>query len=378
MTVSGPFPAAGSPAADFPLPAEVRRRFGTLSFSKTLAPETMPVRQILVRAPNWLGDAVMSLPVLAGLRRLFPGAALTVLAARRVAPLFASLPGVAETVTYPVGRGKWQVLWQLRGRFDLALALPNSLESALGLFLVGVPIRVGYNADARRPLLNVVVSGRRQLAGLHTVYYYLALLQAFGEVASGRGPALYLRDREIEAAAQVLAEARLPGYGPWVGLSPGAAYGLAKRWPPERFGALGAALQQEFGARLVLLGAPEERPMADQVKAHLPEPVLDLVGRTDLRQALGVLSRLQLLVTNDSGLMHAAAALKVPLVAIFGSTDPVATGPFTAQATVLHHPLPCSPCFRRTCDLGHNYACLTAVEVAEALGAARRWLREGS
>jgi heptosyltransferase II len=367
----------GSPA-EFPLPGEVRRKFGALSFSKTPAPDSLAVRQILVRSPNWLGDAVMSLPVLSGLQRLFPGAGLTVLAARRVAPLFAALPGVVETVTYPVGRGKWQVLWQLRGRFDLALALPNSLESALGLFLVGVPTRVGYNTDARRLLLNVAVSGRRQLAGLHTVYYYLALLQAFREVASYRPPALSLRDREIEAAAQVLAEAQLPGYGPWVGLSPGAAYGPAKRWPPERFGALGAALQQEFRARLVLLGGPDERPVADEVKAHLPGPVLDLVGHTDLRQALGVLSRLKLLITNDSGLMHAAAALRVPLVAIFGSTDPVATGPFTAQATVLHHPLPCSPCFRRTCDLGNHYACLTAIEVAEALGAARRWLREGT
>jgi heptosyltransferase-2 len=364
-----------SPVAEFPLPAEVRQKFSTLKLSRTFSPAA-GVRSILVRSPNWVGDAVMSLPVLSGLRRRFPGAGITVLAARRVAPLFASMPGVVETVNYPVGRGKWQVLWQLRGRFDLALALPNSLESALGLFLVGVPTRVGYNSDARRLLLNLAVSGRRQLAGLHQVYYYLALLQAFGELESFRHPALYLREWEIADAAQTLAEAKLPGYGPWVGLSPGAAYGLAKRWPPERFAALGAALHEEFGARLVLLGGPEERPVADTVKANLPGPVLDLVGRTNLRQALGVLSRLRLLVTNDSGLMHAAAALRVPLVAIFGSTDPAATCPFTDRATVLHHPQPCSPCLRRTCDLGFNYACLTAIEVPEALGAARRWLKE--
>ena len=129
-----------------------------------------------------------------------------------------------------------------------------------------------------------------------------------------------------------------------------------------------------FGARLVLLGGREEGPVANLVKEHLDLPVLNLVGQTDLRQALGVLSRLKLLVTNDSGLMHAAAALQVPLVALFGSTDPLATGPFTGRAAVLSHPLPCSPCFKRTCDLG--YACLTAISVAEALAAARPWLLE--
>jgi heptosyltransferase-2 len=361
---------------EFPLPSEVRQKFEGLKLSRKFIPDPGAVRRILVRTPNWVGDAVMSLPVLAGLARLFPGAQITVLAARRVAPLFACQPEVAAVVRYPVGRGKWQVLWQLRGQFDLALALPNSLESALGLWLVGVPVRVGYNTDARRPFLNVPVSGRRHLAGLHTVYYYLGLLQACGEVAAFTPPSLFLAEEEISAAAQFLAESNLPGRGPWVGLSPGAAYGPAKRWPPARFGALGRALQRDGDARLVLLGGPEERPVAETVKEHLEQPVLDLVGRTDLRQALGVLSRLQLLITNDSGLMHAAAALGVPLVAIFGSTDPQATGPFTDRATVLRHPLPCSPCFRRTCDPGYQYACLTRIEVAEGLGAARRWLKE--
>ncbi len=179
----------------------------------------------------------------------------------------------------------------------------------------------------------------------------------------------------MAVAAQLLADAA-PGSGPWVGLSPGAAYGPAKRWPPEHFAALGRELIKEFGARLVLLGGREEAPVAQQVKESLGLPVLNLVGKTDLRQALAVLSRLKLLITNDSGLMHAAAALRVPLVALFGSTDPTATGPFTDQATILRHPLPCSPCLQRTCDLG--YACLTAIKVEEALAAARPWLVENS
>ncbi|MGO8762900.1 MAG: lipopolysaccharide heptosyltransferase II [Desulfobaccales bacterium] len=361
---------------DLPLPPEVRQRFQQLKVSHRFARDPEVVRRILVRAPNWVGDAVMSLPVLAGLKRLFPLAEITVLAAPRVAPLFAAQPGVTEIIRYPSDQGKWQVLWELRGRFDVGLALPNSMESALGLWLMGVPTRVGYNTDARRLFLKEAVSGHQALAGLHTVFYLLGLLKALGGVATFTPPALYVEPEEEAVGAHLLAEADLPGHGPWVGLSPGAAYGPAKRWPAARFAALGRELQREFGARLVLLGGSEERPVADEVKEQLQTPVADLVGRTSLRQALGVLSQLKLLVTNDSGLMHAAAALSVPLVALFGSTDPGATGPFTSRATVIRHPLPCSPCFKRTCEEG--YACLTAISVDEVAVAARTWLKDGA
>jgi tetraacyldisaccharide 4'-kinase/lipopolysaccharide heptosyltransferase II len=368
-------PGPWSPPPNQPLPEAVRLRLRGLRVRGRLPGNPAEVRSILVRAPNWLGDAVMGLPVLAGLRSRFPGAGLTVLAAPWVAPLFKGQPGVAETLLYPPGLEKWRFLLSLRGRFDLALVLPHSLESALGLWLAGVPARVGYAANGRRPFLSAALAGRRQLTGLHTVYYLMGLLRAFGEVTEFTVPALFLSEGEAEAAAGLLGESAGPG-GPWVGLSPGAAYGPAKRWPPERFAALGGELVQEWGARLVLLGGPEDRPVADQVREHLAVPVLDLVERTYLRQALGVVSRLQLLVTNDSGLMHAAAALGVPLVAIFGSTDPRATGPFTSRATVLYHPRPCSPCLKRTCD--QDYACLTEISVAEALAAARAWLGPGT
>jgi heptosyltransferase-2 len=356
-----------------PLPLEVRQRFAQLQVSRPFARDPEVVRQVLVRSPNWVGDAIMSLPVLAGLKRLFPLAEITILAVPRVAPLFTGQPGVVEIIRYPSGRGKWQVLWEMRGCFDVSLALPNSMESGLGLWLVGVPSRVGYNTEARGFFLKEAVSGRHHLGGLHTVFYFLGLLKALGGVATFTPPTLYLEPGEVEGAAQFLQEIDLPGEGPWVGLSPGAAYGPAKRWPPERFAALGRALQQEFGARLVLLGGKEERPVADLVQESLKMPVVDLVGRTTLRQALGVLSQLRLLITNDSGLMHAAAALSVPLAALFGSTDPVATGPFSARAAVIRHPWPCSPCFKRTCEVG--YACLNAITVDEVMAAARDRLR---
>ncbi|GEM_PF-27561 len=368
-----------------PIPLEVRQRWQQLTVRGRFAGDPAAVRRILVRAPNWVGDAVMGLPTLAGLQTLCPQAEITVLAAPRVAPLFPGIPGVAEVVEYPHGSSKWRTLYRLRQwqadhtkqktenrkpSFDLGLALPNSWEAALGLWLAGARFRVGYNTDARGPLLNLAVSGAQSLAGLHTVYYLLGVLQGLGGVAAFTPPRLYLQEEEVQAAAALLQSGEPAG--PWVGLSPGAAYGPAKRWPPESFAALGRELQKEWGAHLVLLGGPEDRDAGAQVQASLPE-ALDLVGRTGLRQALGILTHLKLLITNDSGLMHAAAALGVPLVAIFGSTDPAATGPFTPRATVLHHPLPCSPCFRRTCD--REYQCLLDISVEEVTDAARKWLQ---
>lgn len=359
-----------------PLPLEVQQRFARLQISRRFSRDPEVVRRVLVRSPNWVGDAIMSLPVLTGLRRLFPMGEITVLAVSRVAPLFETQPGVVEVVRYPAGQGKWQVLWEMRGLFDVALALPNSMESSLGLWLVGVPSRVGYNTDGRGIFLKEAVSGRHHLDGLHTVFYFLGLLKALGGIPVFTPPTLYLKPGEVEEALQLLSDAALPGEGPWIGLSPGAAFGPAKRWPPERFAAAGNALQHEFGARLVLLGGKEERSVADLVIQGLNLPVVDLVGRTKLRQALGVLSQLNLLITNDSGLMHAAAALSVPQISLFGSTDPVATGPFSSQATVIRHPWPCSPCFKPACEVG--YACLNAITVEEVLAAARDRLKGGT
>jgi len=357
-----------------PLPPEVGQRYQQLRVVGSLSQRPAEIRRVLVRAPNWVGDAVMSLPVLAGLSRVVPQARITVLAAPRVAPIFQALPDVTEVMAYPAGREKWRLLWSLRKGFDLALALPNSFESALGLWLAGARERAGYNADGRRLFLTLAVNGRQELAGLHTVYYYLGLLKIFGAVDTFRPPTLHLTDDDVLGAQEILAADPGSSSRPWVGLSPGAAYGPAKRWPPERFAALAQALMEEHGVRLLILGGLEDQEAAAQVKERLQSPVLDLVGRTSLRQALGVLGQLKLLITNDSGLMHAAAALSVPLVALFGSTDPKATGPFTSRATVLYHPLACSPCLKRTCEEG--YLCLTAISVAEVQAAARRWLKE--
>jgi heptosyltransferase-2 len=357
-----------------PLPPQVRRGFQKLARKGKAPAHSQNIRRILLRAPNWVGDAVMGLPVLAGLTHLSPPARVTVLAAPRVAPLYAGQPGVAEVVVYPSGRKKWRTLLGLRNKFDLALALPNSLESALGLWLTRTPHRLGYAANGRTPLLTTILKGRKHLQGLHQVFYYLGLLEALGPVVSFSPPGLHLSEMEKAAGKSLLTAAGLDPDHPLIGLAPGAAYGPAKRWPAKRFAAVGDLLQQEFQAGLVLLGGPADQEAAAEVQLSCRGDLLNLAGKTTLRQALGVLSHLRLLITNDSGLMHAAAALGVPVVAIFGSTDPAATRPFTRRATIIHHPLPCSPCLERTCT--QDYACLTGITVAEAATAARGWLEE--
>ncbi len=369
---SAPKSTGGTPVPPYsklqPLPPEVRQRFQNISVQGKFNQDRAEVKNILVRVPNWVGDAVMALAVLPGLARLFPQARVTILAGRRVAPLFEAHPQVAEIIPYPGGLEKFRLLYDLRGRFDLGLALPNSLESALGLWLAGAKARVGYNTHHRGFFLTTALDGPEKLQGVHTVFYLLGVLQAFGKIVDFASPQLYLTEAEVAWARQLLDS----HHGPWVAISPGAAYGPAKRWPPERFARVGAKLRKELGAGLVLLGGPEDRPAAEEVKGYLKEGCLDLVGRTDLRQAIAVLSRMQLLITNDSGLMHVAAALEVPLVAVFGSTDPQATRPFTDQAAVIYHGLSCSPCLERTCKIG--YPCLNEIDAAEVYEAALSWL----
>ncbi len=357
-----------------PTPPQVRRGFRKLT--RTGRPPAGPgtVRRLLVRAPNWLGDAVMSLPVLTGLTRLFPAAPITILAVPGVAPLFAGQPGVADIIAYPAGKAKWRTLLSLRGRFELALALPNSFGSALDLWLSRAPCRLGYAADGRSPLLTTMLKGRAGLKGPHQVFYYLGLLEAWGPVRDFSPPRIRLSEEEIAAGREILSAGGSDAGGPWIGLAPGAGYGPAKRWPGERFAAVGDILQKEFQARPVLLGGPGDREAAAEVERRGRGRFLNLAGTTTLRQALAILAHLGVLITNDSGMMHAAAALGTPLVAIFGSTDAAATGPFTPRAAVIHHHLPCSPCLKRTCS--QNYACLMDITVSEVAEAARAWLEE--
>lgn len=323
------------------------------------------IHRILVREVNWLGDAVLTLPALEALHRRFPQAAISVLAKPWVSGLFAGHPGVDRVLAYraeDVHRGvmgRWRLANSLRDEgFDLAVLFPNSLDAAVVPWLAGIPRRVGYPTDGRRWLLTHPAPRPRAAAGRHQVERYLDIVRALG----GDGTrSLRLR---VPAAARQNAQRLLEAHavGPTdrvVALNPGSVYGGAKRWPPERFAVVADGLAERRGTRILLIGSPQERPILDEVGGRMRHPAINLGGHTDLGTLVGLLARTHLLLTNDTGAMHVAAAVGTPVLAIFGPTDPQATEPLGPHSRIVREPVPCSPCLLRECPIDHR--CMTRV-----------------
>ena len=328
----------------------------------------MNAERILVRTPNWLGDAVLSLPAVRDVRRNFPGARVEVLARPWVAPLYGS---VAEVDAIRESRGVRADADTLRGAFDAAVLLPNSFASALSVWRAGIPERWGYATDLRRPLLTRGPRVPASVRGRSQVYYYRAMLAGVGlDVSSEADPSLRCPD---DWAAQ--GASRLGDEGaPWIALNPGAFFGSAKRWAPERYAAAGDLLARSLAARVAILGGADERPLGEAIDAAMRAPARMLCGETTLPELVGVLSRLRLLVTNDSGPMHVAAALGVPVVAIFGPTDWRETAPVGGRHRLLREPVHCSPCMLRECPIDHR--CMTRISVDRVVDEARSLLAE--
>jgi heptosyltransferase II len=310
--------------------------------------------RLLVRAPNWVGDVVLSLPALRDLRRAFPASRLEVLARPWVAGLYAAVPEIDGVVE---SRGTLADAAAIRGRYDVGLLLPNSFASAFTLWRAGIPERWGYATDARGVLLTRSSRVSASLGGRSQVYYYRAMLEGLGLAVSGPPDASL-------ACPEAWAErgrALLGSPGPWIGINPGAAYGTAKRWPPERFAAAAALVARRSGAQVAIVGSAAERPLAEAIAAQLGGAARVLCGETTLADLVGVLRELRLLLTNDSGPMHLAAALGTPLVAVFGSTDWTETAPVSERARVVREETECAPCKLRECPIDHR--CMVRVAV---------------
>ena len=332
------------------------------------------IRKILIRATNWVGDAVMSMPALQAVRDNFPESHMTVLARPWVAPLYESHPAVTEVISYKRGGRSSQsfyeflrVIRSIRAlHFDMAVLFQNAFEAALIARLGGVKIRVGYNTDGRGLLLSHSVVRGKAVLQLHQVEYYLTLLKAVGWDAPIRDPALSAAPDSITRVRALLSSKGIRDQDWLLGLSPGAAYGPAKRWPAERFAAIGDRAIREWNAKVVVIGSEKEKDLGEKLIAAMPPGAVNCCGLTGLGDALALLRRCHLFVSNDSGLMHAAAALKVPTVAIFGSTDPVATGPRGKTARIVKQDMECSPCLKPECALG--YKCLLSVQTDDVWG----------
>ncbi|NPB09157.1 MAG: lipopolysaccharide heptosyltransferase II [Thermodesulfobacteria bacterium] len=318
-----------------------------------------------MRLPNWVGDAVMATPALLTLARFYPRLALV--ARPPLLSLFRVFPNVRELEPVEAGRrGLLSAARRLRGRFETGILFPNSFSSALLFFLARVKNRWGYRTDGRGFLLTRAVSPPKEK--LHQRDYYLHLLEALGFEVEDRELRLFLSEAARQRAAALLSD--LPP--PRAGLAPGAAFGPAKKWPLSRFRALAYHLRRK-GFSLVILGGAAERAAGEELARDLSR-TRNLCGLTDLATAAAIIETLDLFVSNDSGLMHVAAALKRPQVAIFGSTDPEATGPLNPRAKVVRAEVPCSPCLSRTCARG--YECFEKIQVSDVLRACLEVTRE--
>jgi len=325
------------------------------------------VSRVAVRATNWLGDAVMSLPALRAVRAIFPHAHLAVVARPQVAGIYSRESAVDEVVVYSGKRAECAARLR-RGGFDAAILLQNAFDAALLAWMAGIPERIGYRRDGRGLLLTRPV--RLPEPGeipRHERFYYLELLRRAGLME--RFPecdAIRLDGIDAARAAGAARLAAMGIEGPVAGISPGAAYGGAKRY--ERFAEVARALPP---ARFLIFGAPSEAALCAAVAAQIPG-AQNFAGRTTLAEFIDLAAACRVFLTNDSGAMHVASALGVPTVTVFGATDDTTTGPTGPLARIVREPVECSPCLLRECPIDHR--CMTRVPPERVAAAAAEFL----
>jgi len=343
--------------------------------------------RILVRSTNWVGDAVMSIPALRALRARHPSGEIALLARPGVAELFQG-QGLADRLIAFEHNGRHRgalgverLAAELRvQRFDCAILLQNAFEAAWIARRAGIPQRFGYAGDARAWLLTRAVSVPR--AGEippHECYYYLELLRRCGWLE--RLPEVSEILLKVEPDALARAEEKLAGIGTRMGklrvaVSPGAAYGSAKSWPPERFAAMADRLIAECDADVLLFGAVADRAIAARIAAAMKGAPVNLTGETGMAELPALFAACDVFAGNDSGAMHVAAGVGLPVVAVFGSTDPAGTAPVTERKTLVQQHVSCSPCFLRHCPVDHR--CMERIEVDTVFSAVRKWLETGA
>jgi heptosyltransferase-2 len=332
------------------------------------------MKRLVILSPNWLGDAVMALPAIADVRRAAPDASITIAARAAIAPLFELVPEIDGTIVlskpaalHDVAR--WRSLGRelSEGRFDAALLLPNSMHAALLVSRAGIPERWGYATAWRGPLLTRAIP---RSSRVHQVESYQRLVCALGFASGPAEPRVRVPQEARDAGSRLLADVGWDGRAPLVALAPGAAYGGAKRWPPQYFGELASALAADDVSSVMVGSTADAATAADVARAGRVGRLHNLVGRTTLSELAGVLTLCRTLVTNDSGAMHLAAAAGVSVTAMFGPTDDTATRPLGEAHAILTHPVWCRPCMLRECPLDHR--CMRGIDVAAVLASTRR------
>ncbi len=324
-------------------------------------------KKILIRSTNWIGDGIMTTPAVRSIRQNFPEAEISLLAWPWVADVFNASPHVDRVIIYDkrgIHRGVKGLL-RLSGalrhyKFDAAILLQNAFEAALIAWAAGIPIRAGYRRDGRSPFLNYGVTLDKTGENRHHVYYYQNLLARLGLTIGSNDLFLEISREDKKWAENYLSNL---SPSPVIGLNPGAAYGPAKCWPADRYAGLASLIHEKTGGQFLVFGSAADSRTGSEIAERGQGHIHNLAGKTSLSQAMALIARCDAFVTNDSGLMHVAAATGTPLVAIFGSTDAEATGPFSENASVLQKKMPCQPCLKKNCDSG--FSCMLDITVEE-------------
>ncbi|MFC1859184.1 lipopolysaccharide heptosyltransferase II [Thermodesulfobacteriota bacterium] len=327
------------------------------------------VRRLLVRSTNWIGDAIMTTPAVRAIRKNFPDAEISVLAKPWVAPIFESNPYTDQILIYDTHAkhkgiiGKFRVGRELKPlRFDAAILLQNAFEAAVITFIAGIPARIGFNTDGRRFLLTHAVPCKPETKKIHQTDYYLEILRGVALETDGRHLDLVLSEADKLRATEVLRQYGVTEKDILVGINPSATFGPAKQWFPERFARLSDKISESFGTRILIFGGPGDIELGKKILHFMQQQPINLTGMTSLGEAMALIARCNLFITNDSGLMHVAAALDVPQVAIFGSTNSTTTGPMGSKSSTIQVPMACSPCLKPQCPDGH-LNCMTLIDV---------------
>jgi len=338
-------------------------------------------KNIVVRMPNWLGDLVMATPVLAELRGHFPEARITAMCLAHFGGLLEADPQVEEIFLFTQPNG-WihhaehhEVIYALQARgYDLGVLLPNSFTSAWWFWRGRVRNRLGFAGNGRSWLLNKAVTFPADLKTQHLVLTYQTLLAPLGISISGRRPELYVTEEDLRIASENLHRFEISPDDLIIGMNPGAAFGSAKCWLPERFDELTQRLLEERNCKILYFGDAAGAPLVHRICEGKDARVVNLAGKTSIRELMAYIKLCKLLVTNDSGPMHMAAALGTPPLALFGSTSDVRTSPY-GLGRVIHKHVECSPCYKRVCPI--DFRCMKRIEVDEVNQAICEMLRDG-
>ncbi|KUG23457.1 adp-heptose--lipooligosaccharide heptosyltransferase ii [hydrocarbon metagenome] len=337
------------------------------------------IDKILIRGTNWIGDAIMTLPAVDSIRATYPRAHIAVLVKPWVADIYKLFSSLDEIIIYENRfdnpAGVFQLAQKLKQKkFDLAILLQNAIEAAIIALAARIPLRAGYDSDARGLLLTHRVKLTDEIKKVHQTDYYLEMVKALGCVSVGRE--MHMETKINLADARNVLRKFMPEetMKTIIGIAPGATYGPAKKWVPDRFAAVADSLSEKFSAKIIIMGGKSDGETAHAVQKLAHAQLINLAGKTTLLEAIYLISQCSLFISNDSGLMHIAGALNIPTVAIFGSTNPITTAPVGNKSVIVRHEVSCSPCLKKNCPT--DFLCMKMISVEDVLQVAENLFQD--